>query len=373
MFKRPNVGRMDLDYDEEQLYLQREARRFLEAQAPLDRMRRVFEGQESSDEKLWRAVARQGWLGIDIPEEHGGVGLGVVELAAISEVLGASLAAIPFAPTVYGFARAIAQFGSPEQQDDWLARLAAGEIVGAAALFEGAADLSPETLDARLENGKLTGIKQPVEYAPVATHFLVLAVREGQPVLVIADRDVAQIETLEAIDRSTPVGAVRFDAVPVTVLADCDWTDVTRLLSGMAALTAFEQIGLADRCLDLTCEYVKQRSAFGGPIGRFQAVKHKLADIYTANQIARSHAYGAIAALASTSDRLVQAAAGARIAASDAAWVATKEMIHLHGGIGFTWEHDAHLFYRRAHHLSVNLGAPDWWKALLYTEMRTSP
>lgn len=361
---------MNLDYSEEQRYLQEEAHRFLDAQKPLARARKVFEGSDDFDVELWEAVAGQGWLGIDVGEEHGGVGLGVVEVAALAEIVGSALAPIPFASTVYGFSRAIAEFGSPEQQNQWLPRIASGEVIGSLAFFEGAGPLSADSIHTQFENGCLFGTKRPVDYAPIATHFLALASGADGPILCIAESKVTEIERLQALDLSIPIGAVHFDRAQAEPLGNADSESWIHLLATVATLTAFEQVAIADRCLAVTCDYTRHREAFGGPIGRFQAVKHKLADIYTANQIARSHAYGAVSALQSGSERLLVAAAGARIAASDATWLATKEMMHLHGGIGYTWEHDAHLFYRRAHHLSANLGAPDWWKEHLYATMR---
>lgn len=360
---------VDFDYTEEQRQLRNETHRFLAARCPLAVPRAALEGNRTAAAALWRDVAAQGWLGVTIPESYGGLGLGHVDLGAIAEEIGAALAPIPFGSTLYLFAEAVMAFGSEEQRAKWLPAIVSGELIGCAALLEHAGPLRADALSVRAIDGRLSGLKQPVVDGGIATHALVLARDDRGCALYVVELDDAGREPLEAIDGSIDVARLSFDDCRAERLAAIDDAALADLLGRAAVLYAFEQIGGADRCLARTTDYVKERQAFGGPVGRFQAVKHKLADLYVANQLARSHAYHGAWAIGAGGDVLATPAAAARIAASDAYWLASKEAIHLAGAIGFTWEHDAHLFYRRAHHLSLNLGAPQWWKERLFAQL----
>lgn len=356
---------MDFDYNDDQRHLRDEARRFLRDACPPEAPRRVLDGPAPRwDRDLWERIAAQGWLGIGIAEEHGGLGLGPVDLGAIAEEIGAALAPLPFGSTVYLLAEALTRFGSLEQQAELLPAIVRGDVIGCAALDEegGARPILGGALSAKL---------RPVVGGGIATHAVVSGSDAGGPGLFIVPLEAGEVtrKPMEAIDGSMDVAEMTLANAPARKLARSDASSRRELLARAAVGYAFEQIGGADRCLSLTVDYAKTREAFGGPIGRFQAVKHKLADIFTANEIARSHAYHAAWAAESAPAMLEQAAAAARIAAGEAFWQAAKEMIHLHGAIGFTWEHDAHLFYRRAHHLSLNLGAPQVWKDRLYAAL----
>lgn len=347
---------MDFDYTDEQRHLRDEARRFLAAASPLGAARRAQDGG-GCDRALWGRVAAQGWLGAAIPERFGGLGLSHVELAAIAEEVGAALLPLPWGPTLL-LAEALLLGDSEALKRTLLPRIADGRLIGCGALFG----------EVTARGGRLTGIAQPVVGGGVADQAVVLAVEGGAPALFLAPLDGVARTGLEAIDGSMDVARLDFDGAPAERLGDGALLEA--LLARAAVMTAFEQVGGADRCLRMATAYVKERQAFGGPVGRFQAVKHKLADLYVANELARSHAYHGVWAIdAGGNAPLVQAAAAARVAACDAYWLASRECIHLHGAIGFTWEHDAHLFYRRAHHLSLWLGAPAWWKDRLYERL----
>ena len=348
---------MDFDYTDEQHHLRDEARRFLAAAAPLSVARRAHEGG-GFNRALWDRVAAQGWLGVTIPEEYGGLGLSHVELGSISEAVGESLLPLPWGPTLYLFAEAVILAGSEEQKQRLLPAVAAGRLIGCGALWG----------EVVVRDGRLTGVAQPVVGGGIADRAVVLATQDGAPALFLVALDGVARTPLEAIDGSVDVARLDFDGTPAERLGDGVLVDT--LLARAAVMTAFEQVAGADRCLAMTTDYAKERQAFGGPVGRFQAVKHKLADLYVANQLARSHAYHGVWAIdAGENAPLMQAAAAARVAACDAYWLASKEYIHLHGAIGFTWEHDAHLFYRRAHHLSLALNGPAWWKDRLYDRL----
>ncbi len=373
---------MDFDYTDEQRYLRDEARRFLAAACPLAATRRA-QDTRAFDRDLWSRIAAQGWLGTVIPEAYGGLGLSHVELGAISEEIGAALAPLPWGPTLYLFAEAVTLAGTEEQKQRLLRGVAEGRLIGCGALWG----------EVTARDGRLTGVAQPVVGGGVADWAVVLATEDGAPAMFLVALDGVTRTPLEAIDGSMDVARLDFADTPGERLSprrhpragggpeapasgspdprlrgDDELLDT--LLARGAVMTAFEQVGGADRCLRMTTDYVKERQAFGGPVGRFQAVKHKLADLYVANELARSHAYHGVWAVAAGDDAaLIRAAAAARVAACDAYWLASKEGVHLHGAIGFTWEHDAHLFYRRAHHLSLWLGAPGWWKDRLYERL----
>lgn len=355
---------MDFDYSDDQRYLRDEARRFLDATCPASVPRAVLEDPaQGHDPSLWSKIAAQGWLGVAVPESHGGLGLSHVELAAIAEEVGAALAPVPFGSTLYLFAEAIRLHGLDSTRSALLPEIVGGALIGCAALTEGPGDLDFDAIRCRVADDRLFGVKMPVPYGNIAEQAVVLARHDEAPKLFLVrlDDPAVQRTRLEAIDGSIDIARLEFTGARIEPLA-AGRAEIEALIDGAAVLTAFEQVGAADRCLALTVAYVKERAAFGGPLGRFQAIKHKLADLYVTNQIARSHAYHGVWAMGHAPDRLPTAAAAARVAASDAFWQAAREMVHLHGATGFTWEHDAHQFYRRAHHQSLALGSSAWWR-----------
>jgi alkylation response protein AidB-like acyl-CoA dehydrogenase len=365
---------MDFDFSDDQKFLKAEARKFLEARCPVSVVRGVLDDPSKSyDAGLWAAVAEQGWLGAAIPEEFGGLGLGGIDLCAIAEELGRSLAPIPFASTVYFLAEALLLAGSPEQKAKWLPKIAAGEVIGAFATSERAGALTEAQVQARVEGGKLTGVKVPVTDGDVATLAVVLAREAGQTALYLVDltgEGVAR-ETLQTLDPTRGVAKLTFSGAPAERLGEEGegLTLAEAVLNRAAVLLAFEQVGGADRALEMAKSYALERYAFGRPIGGYQAIKHKLADIYIKNELARSNAYYGAWALGDGAAELPVAAAAARVAASEAFWFAAKENIQTHGGMGFTWAVDCHLFYRRAQQLGLVAGGAKAWKERLVSQL----
>jgi alkylation response protein AidB-like acyl-CoA dehydrogenase len=365
---------MDFDFSDDQKFLKAEARKFLEARCPVSVVRGVLDDPAKSyDAGLWAAVAEQGWLGAAIPEEFGGLGLGGIDLCAIAEELGRSLAPIPFASTVYFLAEALLLAGSPEQKAKWLPKIAAGEVIGAFATSERAGALTEAQVQARVEGGKLTGVKVPVTDGDVATLAVVLAREAGQTALYLVDltgEGVAR-ETLQTLDPTRGVAKLTFSGAPAERLGEEGegLTLAEAVLNRAAVLLAFEQVGGADRALEMAKSYALERYAFGRPIGGYQAIKHKLADIYIKNELARSNAYYGAWALGDGAAELPVAAAAARVAASEAFWFAAKENIQTHGGMGFTWAVDCHLFYRRAQQLGLVAGGAKAWKERLVSQL----
>ncbi|MET3664725.1 acyl-CoA dehydrogenase family protein [Caulobacter sp. 1776] len=365
---------MDFDYSDDQKFLKDEARKFLAAHCDVAVVRGVLDNPDRSfDDRLWKGVAEQGWLGASIPEEHGGLGLGRVELCAIAEELGRAVAPIPFASTVYFLAEGIQAFGSEGQKAAILPRIAAGDLIGCLATSEGPGVVGPNTLTCRVEGGKLSGTKIPVTDGDVADTALVLASEGGRPGLYLIDLKQAAVkrETLKSLDPTRGVARLSFDGAVAERVgeAGAGFDLVQAIMDRAAVLLAFEQLGGADRCLEMAKEYALGRYAFGRVIAGYQAIKHKLADMYVKNEVARSNAYYGAWALNDDAPELPIAAAAARIAASEAFWFASKESIQVHGGMGFTWDVDCHLYYRRSRQLSLVAGAPKVWKERLVGEL----
>jgi alkylation response protein AidB-like acyl-CoA dehydrogenase len=283
------------------------------------------------------------------------------------------VAPIPFASTVYMLAEAVMLAGDDAQKAQILPRIAAGELIGALATSEGPGLLTPSTLQASVSGGKLTGVKLPVTDGDIADVALVLAKENGKPGLFLVDltgEGVAR-EPLKTLDPTRDAAKLTCTNAPATRLglAGEGFPLLEQVLDRAAVLLAFEQCGGADRCLDMAKGYALERYAFGRVIGSYQAVKHRLADAYVKNQLARSNAYYGAWALNTNAPELPVAASAARIAASEAFWFASKENIQIHGGIGFTWEMDCHLFYRRSRQLALVAGSPRVWKERLVSQL----
>ncbi|MGA0083605.1 MAG: acyl-CoA dehydrogenase family protein [Steroidobacteraceae bacterium] len=365
---------MDFDYTSEQRELQAQARRFLAEHCPPSTVRRALDVADGApDLELLKAIADLGWLGVAIPESEGGIGLGHVELCALAEELGRALLPGPFASSVYFFAETLRVAGSVAQRQRWLPLIASGDAIGCTAFYEGVGELDSTSCEARVEGGRLYGIKQPVVDGMAADACVVMARdSDGLGLFLAAPLDDGVERTqLHSIDGSRPLARLRFDGVEVDRLGGPGEgiALARRTLERAAVPLAFEQVGAADRCLEMARDYALQRRAFGRPIGSFQAIKHRLADMYVRNELARSNAYYAAWALATDAPQLGAAAAAARIAATEAFEFAARENIQVHGGIAITWEADPQLFLRRARHCAVVAGSADWWAEQLVTAL----
>ena len=363
---------MNFDFSDDQKFLKGEARKFLEANCPTSQVRKVLEDDAKAyDADLWKAVAAQGWLGAAIPEAHGGLGLGHLELCVIAEELGRVVAPIPFASTVYMLAEAIMLAGTEAQKSAYLPKIAAGEIIGCLATSEGPGAVSAATLSASVDGGKLSGVKIPVTDGDIADVALVLAKEGGQPGLYLVDMAGVVREPLKTLDPTRDAAKVTFSGAKAERLGGAGegLNLLEQILDRAAILLSFEQTGGADRSLEMAKDYALERYAFGRTIASYQAIKHKLADMYVKNELARSNAYYGAWALNTDASELPIAASAARIAASEAFWFASKENIQTHGGIGFTWQMDCHFYYRRSRQLSLVAGAPRVWKERLVSHL----
>jgi acyl-CoA dehydrogenase len=367
---------MNFDFSEEQKLLQKTARDYLEDNAPLSVCRAVLEGKETHSEELWKGAAEMGWLGAAVPEAYGGAGFGHLELSLIAEEVGRSLAPIPFASTVYLAIEALMLAGSEEQKTTHLPGLVAGERIGCFALSERPGHTGEASIQARFADGKLSGTKLPVLDGNIAGLAVVAARGDKGLSLLVVDLDHKSVtrEAVGSIDPSRSQGKLSFVDTPAELLGveGEGFALAERLLDRAAVLMAFEQLGSASRAFEITKEYAMGRYAFGRPIASFQAIKHRLADLYVAIELARSNAYYGAWALENDSPDLATAACGARASATDALELAGTEMIQIHGGVGYTWEYDCHLFYRRAKLLGLALGSANEWREKLIQRLEAA-
>lgn len=352
---------MDFDFTPDQRRLQEEVARLLAAKSTSAEIRQTLEGVTLYSEATWKGLAELGALGVAIPEEHGGAGLGPLELCLVAEEAGRALAPVPLLPSIYLAARAIQSGGDEAQRRAWLPRLASGETI-ATAIFPTGQSVRKHA-PVRLEGGKLYGEASAVPDLTIASIAIVDA--GGELVLVHLDAPGVQRAAEPSIDPTRPIGRVDFTGAAVERLRANYDALAEEIVHGAAVLAAFEQLGGASRMLDTARDYALQRRAFGRLIGGFQAIKHKLADIYVARELAKAHCYYAAWALSTRAPELPLAAAAARASATKAYDLAAEEGLHIHGGIGFTWEMDCHLHVRRARWLGEILGGPLLWRARL--------
>jgi alkylation response protein AidB-like acyl-CoA dehydrogenase len=337
---------MNFDFSDDQKLLQQTARDYLAEHSPLTVCREILETDQPYATDVWKGAAEMGWQGAVIPEEYGGAGFGHLELAMIAEEVGRALAPIPFSSSVYFATEALLRAGSDEQKKKYLPALASGDAIGTFALVEKVGQNDVENVAATVSGGKLTGTKLPVCDGDVAT-FAVVAAQGDAGLSLYFDGAAA---------------ALLGDAGQGAALAEA-------VLDRAAVLMAFEQLGAADACFDSTREFTVGRYAFGRPIASFQAIKHRLADMWCELEMARSNCYYGAWALSNDEPELGVAACISRIQASEALNELTIEMLQLYGGVGFTWEYDCHLFYRRARWLGAALGTPAAWKDKLVTRL----
>ena len=367
---------MNLDFSDDQKFLQEEARKFLEKEQALNRNRSVLETDNKFDEDLWKKIVELGWTGIRIPEDYGGLGLGHLELCVIAEELGRFLAPVPFSSSVYLFTEAIINYGTDEIKKDILPKLVSGEIVGTLGVTEELHAPTKDNINLDYSEGKINGKKIAVPDAEIATHAVIVAKSNKGTSLQLVDLSSTgvTIEHQENIDESRGHFSISFNNVKTKLLGDevSGWELYETLINQAAVLFSYEQIGGSQASLDMAINYAKERYAFGRPIGSYQAIKHKLADMYIALTLAKSNCYYAAWALSTNAADLPSASATARVSATKAFQLCSKENIQTHGGNGFTWEYDCHMFYRRSKLLSLNIGSLSNWREKLVTSLEQS-
>ncbi len=370
---------MNFEFSDDQKQLRDEARRYLAEHSSPKAVRNVLEGRAPYDKELWKGLAGMGFLGVAIPEEYGGAGAGHLELCVIAEEMGRALAPVPFSSSIYLAAEAIMLAGTADQKQKYLPGLAQGTTIGTLALFEGAGNPSQQKIATSVAQNKISGTKKPVPDGAIADIAIVVARsgssgRETDISLYIVDLKGIGIarKDLQAVDPSRNQAEITFKDAPAEPLGKAGegWDLLMQVLDRAAVLTAFEQVGGADRALEMGRDYALDRIAFGRPIGSFQAVKHVLADMYVSATLARSNCYYGAWALSTNAGELPEAAATARISATQAFQHCSKQNIQVHGGMGFTWEFDCHLYYRRSNALALGLGSQSYWEDALIDRMR---
>ena len=370
---------MNFDFSDDQKLLRDQARKFLQDKCDRSLVRSILEDSDQQySENLWKDIAEMGWTGTAIPEEYGGLGLGMLELCVIAEELGRSLAPTPFSSSIYLFAEFIKSYGSEEQKKKYLPKIASGEFIGTFALSETNGTPRSSNIKASVNDGKLSGEKTPVNDGEVADIIIVAANSDNNAnhnslslYLVEKDDPGLSKSSLETLDPTRPACSLNFSNVNAELIGNRGegWSMIEDIFNRAAVLFSFEQVGGAQVSLDEAKKYSLERFAFGRQIGSFQALKHKMADMYVKIELARSNAYYGAWALSTDSNELPVAAAGARVSASDAYNYSSQENIQIHGGVGFTWEYDCHLFYRRAKLLSLNIGSTRQWKENLISNL----
>ncbi len=343
----------------EQRALQDAVRSYLRDRFGPAQVRELYEHPETDGVPgpLWRALGEQGWLAVRVPEEHDGIGLGLLDASVLARAFGAGTVPGPWLGTVL-LGEAVRLAGSKEQQAELLPGLAAGHVKGAVALLRQGSSPTPAGAPATVAGGVLTGRLDLVEHADVADHLLVAARDGGSTGLYLVDPadSGVTITPLEALDRTVRLATVELDGAAGVPLENGTPETVQDLLDAAAVLVANDLVGIARTALTDTVEYDKTRVQFGKPVGSFQAIKHELADLHIAITFAEHAAtYAAHAADVDAPDRRL-AASIAKAKASDAADAATAAMIQYHGGIGYTWEHHTHFYFKRCKRLQAAYG-----------------
>ena len=367
---------MNFEFSEEQQMLRDMSRKFLSEQCTTSRVRAVLEGASSYDQPLWKEIADMGWLGTAVDEAYGGVGMGYLELCVIAEELGRHLAPVPFSSSVYLATEALLLAGSEQQKSEWLPKLTGGELIGTLAMTENLGPLRSNLVQSQVKNGKITGSKMPVIDGDIADLCVVLAKEDAGNSLFLVPLDQREVSNsvLATLDPTRSQAKLVFNGADAERIGQAGqgFALLERILDRAAVLVGFEQLGSAHATLEIGVDQAKNNYAFGRPIGSFQAIKHKLADMFVSTELARSNCYYGAWALSNDAPELGVAAAGARISAIQANYQNTKESLQVHGGMGFTWEADCHLYYRRAKLLSLMLGGERVWKNKLINRLQAA-
>ena len=355
---------MYFDLTDEQQAIKSTAREFLAARYRSERIRELAESEHGFEQSDWEEMAELGWPGLALPEEWGGQGLGIVELAVLFEEMGYAVAPSPLlSTTVAGLA--LAKNGSEELKERWLRPLAAGEARGTIALFDAGtpATIGSFELEARADGDGVVLDGEKVLVMDAATaDFLLVATSDGRRHLVERNADGVSVAPERSIDLTRRLYSVRLDNVTVGPEASLGGAQAAYLpvLWRACVAIAAESTGVAQRTLEMAVEYAKDRKQFGRPIGAYQAVSHRCAQMLLETENARSAVYGAAWAADAEPESLPAAASMAKAYASDAGWRVPDASIQVHGGIGFTWEHDLHFFLKRGKANAATFGDARW-------------
>ena len=373
---------MNFDFNDDQNALRNEMRKFLTKESPLTQARALLEDTGTHAQDVWSGMAQLGVTGLMLPEDCGGIGLGAMEMCVVAEEVGRQLSPVPLASTMYLAVQALL-LGTQEhsaQRKQWLLPVSGGSVGCLAARLDGEAQQAELPL---FDGQKLVGECALVADGMAAQWGVALARDAAGAQLLVAfkvDSSVAR-KALKTLDPSKPYAALSFNGTAAQKLDGQRSAQqvLERVRNRAAVMLAFEQLGAADAALEMASAYAKERKAFGRAIGSYQGIKHKLANLYTGNQMARAHCYYGAWALAADMAQaddapelaeLAGAAAAARVSSTQALSDAAQENLHTHGGMGYTWELDCHLFYRRARQQAVELGNIHAWREQVAVELQ---
>ena len=370
---------MDFSFTPDQTLLRNSARAFLDEHCKPATVRLLWDDPRGESESMWKEIAQLGWLGLSLPEAHGGSGLGMVETALLLEELGRAAYPGPYWPTMLA-ATAIAEAGTEAQKQRWLGAIAAGDARAAVTLLDADLDWSPDAVTTRADTTPtgwtLSGVKRYVAWSHVASVLLVPARTAEGVSLFLVDPAAAGLTSspVQCMDPGTRWAQLTLDRVAVRTedalgAPGAGAAVLQRLLRRAGVGAAAEMLGAARRCLDMAVGYAKVREQFGQPIGSFQAIRHKCAEMLLEVENSHSAVYYAAWALDAGAEDAETAASIAKSYVGDASRKVCGEAIQVHGGIGFTWEFDLHMYFKRAKALEAQYGDAEYHRELILTRV----
>ena len=374
---------MNFSFSDDQILLKNSVRAALDQECKPTHVRAMFDDAKGYSAELWGEMAKLGWLGLPFPEEQGGAGLGFVELALVIEEMGRAAYPGPFFATVVLGGLGIMLGGSPAQRDKWLSAIAAGKARATAALLEEHLDWDPASITATAAKSgsgwTLSGLKRFVPWAHVADIILVPARSSEGLSLFLVDPKASGVtlKPMVGIDLASRWSEMRLDKVAVgadALLGQAGTAGplLDSLLRRAAVMSSAEMLGAARRCLDMSVEYAKVREQFGQPIGSFQAIRHRCAEMLLEAENAHAALYYAAWALTAGAEDAAIASSICKAYVSEAARKVCGDAIQVHGGIGFTWEYDLHLYMKRAKALEPLYGDTEYHRELIARHVTSS-
>jgi alkylation response protein AidB-like acyl-CoA dehydrogenase len=348
---------MNFDFTDDQRAIKRTANEFLAARYKPETIRELAESERGFTDQQWHEIADLGWPGVIVPEEHGGLGLGAVELVVIQEEMGYALAPSPLLSSICAALLLVAA-GTDEQRRRWLPALASGEARGAVAVWDEQAGWAPDQSEAEATADALSAAKIAVPDAATAD-LLLVAGANGRHYAVEPGGDAVQVTPQNSLDTTRKLFRVELDGARVEPLAD-EPEQIARAYCMIVTAVAAENVGVAQRAMEMAVAYAGDRKQFDRPIGSYQAVAHRCAQMLLEVEGARSLSYWAAWALDHEPSTAARAASMAKAYASDAGFRVTASALQVHGGIGFTWEHDLHFFLKRAKANAHAFGDARW-------------
>ena len=372
---------MDFGFSEEQEMLRSASRDFLAKECDIPYVRKMMDDDRGYTDKVWKQMAELGWMGLILPEQYGGSGLSFVDLVVVLEEMGKLVTPGPFFSTVALGAVALLEGGSNAQKQQWLPKIADGTLVATVAQLEpsGRWDADGVALEAKKDGAgyRLSGTKLFVPDGHTADMLIVAGRTSGSKgkdgvSLFLVDRKAPGVQTtlLKTMDQTRKLAEVKLENVAIGAdrvlgAAGDGWRLIDRIVDRAKVALCAEMCGGAQRVLDMSVEYAKVREQFGRPIGSFQAIQHKCANMLVEVESSKSITYYAGWAVAKDVAEAPLAAAMAKAYCSDAYRHTAGEGIQIHGGIGFTWEHDMHLYFKRAKSSEVTFGDATWNRELV--------